>query len=76
MKSIPTAALILFGAFAWSDVIAQTHEQGHKHEEREEAKKARPNEGVTMKGENKQKMKQKMMDMKCCSKEEQKEPKS
>jgi hypothetical protein len=71
-----TMALILWGAFSWSDAMAQTQEQGHKHEQHQEEKDAPAKKGTTMKAEMKQKMKEKMQDMKCCAKEEQKEPKS
>ena len=70
-------ALILWVAFSWSNVMAQTQEQGHKHEHHEEMKEASPtNKGVTMKDEMKGKMNKKMKDMGCCPKEDQKEPKS
>jgi len=75
MKQI-TTALILWGAFSWSDVMAQTEEQGHKHEQHQEEKEAPAKKRMTMKAEMKQKMKEKMKDMKCCPKEEQKEQKS
>jgi len=71
-----TMALILWGAFSWSDAMAQTQEQGHKHEQHEEVKEAPAKKGMSMKDEMKQKMKEKMKDMKCCPKEEQNEPKS
>jgi hypothetical protein len=71
-----TIALILWGVFSWSDGMAQTQEQRHKHEQHQEEKEAPAKKGMTMKDEMKQKMKEKMKDMKCCSKEEQKEPKS
>ena len=69
-------ALMLWGAFTWSHAMAQTQEQGHKHEQHDEVKEAPPNKGVTMKNEMKEKMNKKMKDMACCPKEGQKEPKS
>jgi len=75
MKQI-TLALILWGVFGWSNVMAQTQEQGHKHEQHDEVKETPPNKGVTMKNEMKEKMNKKMKDMKCCPKEDQKESKS
>ena len=75
MKQI-MMALILWGAFSWSEAMAQTQEQGHKHEQHDEVKEAPPNKGVTMKDEMKEKMNEKMKDMKCCPKDDQKEPKS
>jgi hypothetical protein len=71
-----TIALIVWGALSWSDVMAQTQEQPHKHEQHQEEKDAPAKNGSSMKAEMKQKMKEKMQDMKCCAKEEQKEPKS
>ena len=75
MKQL-TMALILWGALGWSNVMAQTQEQGHKHEQHGEVKEAPPNKGVTMKNEMKEKMNKKMKDMKCCPKEDHKESKS
>ena len=75
MKQI-TIALTLWGAFNWSDAMAQTQEQGHKHEQQLEVNESPPSKGVTMKDEMKEKMKEKMKDMKCCQKDDHKEPKS
>jgi cytoskeletal protein RodZ len=69
-------ALILWGAFSWSNTMAQTQEQGHKHEQHQEEKEVPAKKDMSMKAEMKEKMKEKMKDMKCCPKEEQKEPKS
>jgi len=75
MKQI-MIAVILWGAFDWSEAMAQTQEQGHKHEQQPEMIEAPPSTGVTMKDKMKEKMKEKMKDMKCCQKEEHTEPKS
>jgi hypothetical protein len=56
--------------------MAQTQEQGHKHEQHQDEKEAPAKKGTIMKAEMKQKMKEKMEDMKCCAREEKKEPKS
>ena len=69
-------ALILWGAFSWSNAMAQTNEPEHKHEQHEDVKEGPPNKGMIMKDEMKEKMSKKMKDMKCCPKENQKEPKS
>lgn len=69
-------ALILWGAFSWSNAMAQTQEQEHKHEQHQEEKEVPAKKDMSMKAEMKEKMKEKMKDMKCCPKEEQKEPKS
>ena len=69
-------ALTLWGALSWSNAIAQTQEQGYKHEQHDKVKEAPSNKGVTTKNEMKEKMNKKMKDMKCCLKEDQEEPKS
>ena len=75
MKKI-IMTLIVLGAFSWSNAVAQTKEQEHKHEQHEEVEQVPPNKGMTMKDEMKEKMSKKMKDMKCCPKEDQREPKS
>ena len=71
MKQI-IMALILWGAFNWSDAMAQTQEQGHKHEQQQKGNEAPPSKDVNMKDEMKDKMKEKMKDMKCCQKDDDK----
>jgi len=74
MKQI-ALALVLWGAFNWSDAMAQTQEPGHKHEQQQEVNEPPRTKGATMKDEMKEKMKEKMKDMKCCQKDEHKEGK-
>ena len=66
-------ALIICGVFGWSSAMAQTQEQGHKHEQHQDQKDAQATKGMPMKAEIKEKMKEKMKDMGCCAKEQ--EPK-
>ena len=60
--------VLLSAILGGSQVIAQEHTQEHKHEQEQEQKGAAEKKGMPMNGG----MKEKMKDMKCCPKEEQK----
>jgi hypothetical protein len=68
MKRI-VLAVLCYGVFGLSQVMAQDKVQEHKHEQHQEQKKAPGKKDMPMKGEM-EKMKEKMKDMNCCAKEE------
>lgn len=56
-------------------IMAQTHAQEHRHEPYEDQKDGPAQKGAPMKGEMKKKMIEKMKNVKCCAKEDEKEQK-